>query len=169
MSASDQTITDTDFRHHGASRLMRYIARGDHSLKNRAGQQMDQADRDRFQAKSQHHQFERHIILSPGDDQLDQDALEHATRDTINQMFDGETVDFAYSVHDGSESGDRQHAHVVLTGDVDDLYMDKGDCDRLREIAHERCQERSRSVSQQLLEENDLSREHTREHQRGTR
>lgn len=134
------TITDTTYKRGSAANLVDYIEH-DGTLRNRAGLEMDDWERNQLIQRSKQEQFERHVVVSPHNaDQLDTDEIGHAVRETINDQFDGSTVDYAYSVH--TDGGDRPHAHVVLVGDEQDLYMDREDCDALRERATDACQER---------------------------
>lgn len=160
-------VTPTDFRYHGAHKLMDYCERKeDYTLKNRAGQEMSEREKEAFEAKSEYHEFERHVVLSPREDRTDRE-MEEMTRDSINNYFDGSSVDFCYSVHKDDEKG--VHTHVVLTGDIDDLYMNKSDIKDFNEQSKERFRERDRDVEREIRRENGMGpeKEQERTMQRG--
>jgi hypothetical protein len=157
-------VTPTDFRYHGAHKLMDYCERKkDYTLKNRTGQEMSEQEKEAFEAKSEYHQFERHTVLSPREDRTDKEMGE-MTRDSINQYFDGESVDFCYAVHRDAEEG--VHAHVVLTGEKDDLYMNKSDIREFNDQSKERFRERERSIEREIRRENGMEQEREQEQEK---
>lgn len=138
------TYLDTNYRDSGADDLVNYIGReGDTPVLDRAGRPMSNKQKERFVEKSERHQFERHVIISPenGND-LSNDELGKETRRTMEQFTkDRPTVTYAYSVHRDTE---HPHTHVAMTGEKTDLYMDRGDVENVRETANERMVERER-------------------------
>lgn len=160
---SGQHISKTDYRRGSTRRLVNYIDRDEnHELKNRAGQTMTDEEREIFNKRSEYHEFERHMILSPDSDEYSEQEVEEATRDSINSYFEGdETVDFCYSVH-RDEQG--PHAHVALTGDADELSMYQDDLQEFREQSEEQFLEREQTLDREIMQENGL--EHEREQQR---
>lgn len=160
-------VTPTDFRYHGAHKLMDYCERKeDYTLKNRGGQEMSELGKEAFEAKSEYYQFERQMIISPRDDRTDQE-MEEMTRDSVNQYFDGSTVDFCYSVHRDAEKG--VHSHVVLTGETNDLYMNQSDIEEFNEQSKERFRARDMDIEREIRRENqkELEKEQERTMQRG--
>lgn len=82
------TYFDTDYQETGAGDLMAYIGReGDTPVYDRAGRPMDDEQKDRFIAKSERHEFERHMIISPenGND-LSNDEFGKETRRTMEEF-----------------------------------------------------------------------------------
>lgn len=156
-------VTNTDFRYNGAGRLMDYVERKeDYELENRAGQKMSETEKEVFRKKSEFHGFERQYMLSPREkDQYSERDLAEATRDSINQYFDGESVDYCYAVH-----GDEGHSHVVLTGDIDDLYMNKSDMREFNKQSKEQFKKREKTLERELLRENGLEKTKERKEKR---
>lgn len=154
-------VTPTDFRYHGAHKLMDYCERKeDYALKNRAGQEMSEEEKNAFEAKSEYHEFERQMIISPREDRTDRE-MEEMTRDSINQHFDGNSVDYCYSVHKDAEEG--VHSHVILTGDIDDLYMNQSDIEEFNEQSKERFRARDPDIEREIRRENGLAQENEQE------
>lgn len=156
-------VTNTDFRYGGASRLMDYVERKeDYELENRAGEKMSEKEKEVFRKKSDYYGFERQYILSPREkDQYSERDLAEATRDSINEYFDGESVDYCYSVH-----ADEGHSHVILTGEKDDLYMNKSDMREFNKQSKKQFKKREKSLEKQLLRENGLEKEKERKEER---
>lgn len=153
------TYLDTDYRDSGAGDLVNYIGReGDTPVHDRAGRPMSAEKKERFIEKSERHEFERHMILSPenGTD-LSNDELGRETRRTMEQFTKGRpTATYAYTVH---RDTDHPHAHVAMTGEKTDLYMDKGDIENVRERANERMVERERYKHRRKEKERQNERE----------
>lgn len=155
------TYYSTDYQESGAGDLMNYISReGDTPVYDRSGQEMSNQRKQRFIEKSEQHQFERHMIISPENgDQLSNDELARETRRTMEDFAkDRPSTTFAYTVHRDTE---HLHAHVAMTGEKTDLYMDKQDIDAVRENANERMVENDRYKHRS--QENDRDRQHERE------
>jgi Relaxase/Mobilisation nuclease domain len=153
------TYLDTDYRDTGAGDLVNYIGReGDTPVHDRAGRPMSDERKEQFVEKSERHQFERHMIISPenGND-LSNDELGRETRRTMEQFTKGRpTATYAYSVHRDTE---HPHAHVAMTGEKTDLYMDKSDIEETREHANERMVERERYRNRRQENERQQERE----------
>lgn len=134
------TYLDTDYQNTGAGDLVNYIGReGDTPVYDRAGRPMSEEQKEQFIEKSERHEFERHMIISPenGND-LSNDELGRETRKTMEQFTKGRpTATYAYSVH-----RDTDHPHVHRRGNG--LYMDGEDIENVREQANERMVERER-------------------------
>ena len=143
----------TDFRPSGAGNLVDYIQR-DRSrdavqtvdVRNPTGRQLSDADVDRFVEKSQEHQFQRHLIVSPDPQgQYTPAEVSANTRDVMNQEFGQRpTTDYVYAVH---RDTDFPHAHVAATGRETELEMDRTEINRLRERASTIYNEPERSKS----------------------
>lgn len=116
------TYFDTDYQDTGAADLVNYIGReGETLVRDRSGRPMSDERKEQFVEKSERHQFERHMIISPenGDD-LSNGELGRETRRTMEQFTkDRPTATYAYSVHRDTE---HPHVHVAATGEKTDLY-----------------------------------------------
>lgn len=153
---SEQTIVKTTYRSGGAGDLLDYIGREGHSLRDHTGERITESQRERFIEKSESHNFERDLIISPanGEDLSDRE-FHRGTRRTMNEFVkDRPTTSYVYAVHDDTE---HKHAHVALTGEKRELYLDRDDLAETREIAHERFQSRT------WEREQEQERERTRE------
>lgn len=175
------TYYTTDYQESGARDLMDYISReGDTPVYSRSGREMTESEREQFITKSERHQFERHMIISPENgEQLSNDELARETRRTMEDFTkDRPSATFAYTVHRDTE---HPHAHVAMTGEKTDLYMDKHDIDTVRENANERMvendrykhrskdkdRERQQQERQQALEDERKRREREEQHEEG--
>lgn len=176
------TYFDTDYQETGAGDLMNYISReGDTPVRGRDGRPMSDAEKDRFIARSERHEFERHMIIAPENgNQLSNEELGRETRRTMNDFTEGRpSATYAYTVHDDTE---HKHAHVAVTGEKTDLYMDREDIEQVRENANERMVENERYRHRQQEQEQQREqerkqaleaerkrrkRERTNEHNRG--
>ena len=138
------TFVQTDYRDQGAGKLLAYIGReGDTPVYDRAGRPLSSAQKARFIAASDRHQFNRHLIISPENgSELSNDELGRETRRTLEEFTKGRpSATYAYTVHRDTE---HPHAHIALTGEKTDLYMDRKAIERVREQANERMVERYR-------------------------
>jgi len=85
-----------------------------------------------FIEKSEEYEFEREVIISPqnGTD-LSDDQFSLYTRQVMSEFCkDRNTATYCYAIH---RDTDHPHAQVALTGTKRDLWMDKEDCEQLRE------------------------------------
>ena len=81
---------------------------------------------------------------------------------------DRPSIEYCYAIHDGE---DRPHAHVLMTGDTGDLYMDTQDLETFENTAERTMDEslkrdaadRTREAAQVL----DASFDRTRDRSRG--
>lgn len=159
-------ITDSDFQYSSARHLTEYIDRKEEfQLENSAGLEMSDEEKEMFIKKSEYRDFERHMVISPQSNDMTDQELGEATRDSITGYFDGETVDFAYSVHRDTDS---LHSHVALTGEVDDLYMNQSDLREFNELSEGVCLDRERTLEADITLESDLERERDRIQSQGT-
>lgn len=123
-------ITPTNYKRKGAAKLMSYMNKNNATLRNRVGQKMPPEEQQEFMHKSDYHEFTRGYVISPKKNDLTDEEMQEAVRDSITDYFDGESVDFCYAIHDPEkvrEESDELHAHVAITGTEDDLRMDKDD------------------------------------------
>ena len=161
---TEPTITDTAYREGGANRIIGYVRYKEEKtqMKDHVGRDMSKEELKDFVERTEEHQFHRHISISPANaENLENGDLERATRNTVDEFFDSDSVSYCYGIHD--ETGNRKHAHVILAGSKDDLYMNPQHCDELREIAHEQCKSQERSLEQELMRENGLEQKQERE------
>lgn len=132
------TFVQTDYRGTGAGDLLTYISReGDLPVRDRAGRELTDTRETRFLEKSERHQFNRHLIISPenGND-LTARELGRETRHTLEDFTEGRpSATYTYTVHQDTE---HPHVHVAMTGEKTDLYMDTDDIERVRSHANER-------------------------------
>lgn len=144
-----------------ASRLLSYIER-DTELRNRLGDEMSEREIQAFIEKSERHQFERDMILSPENgDELTDDELSLHTRQIMGEFLEGRpTATYCYAMHRDTE---HPHVHVALTGERRDLYMDQEDIQEVREHTNERMVERHREKTQVLDQAVEQAQEHERE------
>lgn len=153
------TYFDTDYQESGAGDLMNYISReGETPVRGRSGRPMSEAEKDRFIARSERHQFERHMIIAPqnGND-LSNEELGRETRRTMDDFTEGRpSATYAYTVHDDTE---HKHAHVAVTGEKTDLYMDRDDIENVRENANERMVENERYQQRKREQQREQQRQ----------
>lgn len=162
----DHTIVQTTYRDGGATNLLDYMEREGSPLRDRTGRELSREQREKFVAKSERHNVQRDLIISPanGKELTDRD-LDRGTRRTMREFTrDRRTATYAYAVHRDTE---HPHVHVAVTGEKRDLYMDREDIAETREVAHEQYQTRSwnreRDLKQRLDRERDRDREQGRE------
>jgi hypothetical protein len=134
-------ILKTDFRDDGAGDLVQYIQR-DRSqdavntidVRNPAGRTLSDAELERFIDKSQQHNFQRHMIVSPDPTgQYTPAEVNANTQQLMNrEIAQHPTTEYVYTVHRDTEF---PHAHVSVTGREQELEMDRAEIDRLRERA----------------------------------
>jgi hypothetical protein len=140
MTEKRPHIANTHYKRRGAGDLMSYMAKNNATLHNRVGMEMTPAEQEDFQNKSEYHEFTRDYIISPADNDLSDEEMQEAVRDSVDDYFDGPSVDFCYAVHDDiirdendelpeeiTEDDPELHAHVAVTGQEEDLYMDDDD------------------------------------------
>lgn len=123
-------ITNTNYKRRGAGDLMSYMNKDGATLWNRVGQEMDPDEQQTFLDKSDYHQFTRHYKISPDRNDLTDEEMQEAVRDSVAEYFDGDSVDFCFAVHDPAirnEESDELHAHVAVVGQEGELTMDEDD------------------------------------------
>jgi len=134
-------ILKTDFRDGGAGDLVQYIQR-DRSqdavntvdVRNPAGRTLSDVELDRFVDKSQQHDFQRHMIVSPDPTgQYTPAEVNTNTQQLMNrELAQHPTTEYVYAVHRDTEF---PHAHVAATGRKQELEMGRDEIGRLRERA----------------------------------
>ena len=131
-------ILKTDFRANGAGSLVDYIQRDrsqdavrNINLQNATGRELSEAEIDQFVEKSQYHEFQRHLIVSPDPTgQYTPQEVNERTREFMNRELGQQpTTEYLYAVHRDTEF---PHAHVAVTGRELELQMDRAEINRLR-------------------------------------
>lgn len=143
-----KVFTDTNYREHGARDLVEYLDK-EQGLENRFGKKMSNEEIETFIKKSEEYEFEREVIISPenGTD-LSDDQFSLYTRQVMSDFCeDRNTATYCYAIH---RDTDHPHAQVALTGTKRDLWMDKNDCEQLRERAHEQFHDQHRELTKDL-------------------
>ena len=128
---------DTSYRNSGASALLNYIEK-DRPLRNSAGRELSDKEIRGFVRKSKRHQFERELQIAPNPyADVSRSQLERETRRYIGEFVDEghSTVQAAYAIH---EDNGVLHAHVALTGERRDLFMDAEDISQARDRLEQR-------------------------------
>ena len=128
---------DTSYRNSSASALVNYIEK-DQPLRNSAGRELSEKEIRGFIRKSKRHNFERELQIAPNPyADVSQSQLERETRRYIGEFVDEphSTVQAAYAVH---EDNGVLHAHVALTGERSDLFMDADDVSQARDDLEQR-------------------------------
>jgi hypothetical protein len=159
-----ETQIDTGYGDGSAGALVQYLDKGhEQGLKNRYGEEMSAEERERFVEKSREHEFRRLITIAPGDgERLSDREMSLRTRRTVNEFFrDRSTAEYCYAVHRDTE---HDHAQVALTGKKRDLYMDRDDLDRFRELSREQFPDLDRE--RELRREHRLEQEHEQQLER---
>lgn len=164
-----------DYQDGGANRLLSYIGREPHDLRNRFGDRMDGEEIEEFIERSKHHEYEEHWVLSPDHgDRLDDDELSLATRKTMSDhLSDRPTGTYCYAIHRDTE---HPHVQVAVTGEKRDLWTEQDDLDNLRkrarthtrerEYQHERAREQKRYRERERRRERDQDRDRDRGRER---
>ena len=154
-------------RETGADDLLNYMDREETPLRSAHGQPLSEGEREAFIQKSERHQFVRDVIVSPENGQdLSARELAQGVRSTMNDFLeDRPTASYVYALHQDTE---HPHAHVALTGERRDLFMDREDIEHVREHANEQLVERYHHRSQDHRQEYEQVqiRDHDQNHQR---
>jgi len=152
-------------RDHGAARLVSYIGRGDHQLRNRRGEPLRDAERKQFVERSQQYEYERQIIISPEHgDELSTEQLSLGARRSMREFCrDRPSAEYVYAVH---RDTDHPHVQIAVTGQKSDLWTDQSDLTRLKDHAREQFRERQRGRVRHRQKERQQERERSagREH-----
>jgi hypothetical protein len=139
------TIVKTSYREHGAATRMAYIGRDKHAVKDQAGRELSPGEQATFIKQSEDYEFEREVIVSPEHgDELSDREFELRTRQTMREFTENRpSARYVYAIHRDTET---PHAHVLVTGTREDLYMDRRDIRDVRERAGELFREEERAV-----------------------
>ena len=155
---------DSSGRDHGASRLLSYISRGGHDLENRHGEKMTGEEQEAFIERSEQHQHEKQLVISPKNaNDLSDEELSLATRKNMSEFVeDRPTADYCYSIH---RDTDQDHVQVAVTGEKRDLYADLEERQGLRRHAREQFHERDWEHEQALEQRREQQIEQEQEQQ----
>ena len=162
---------NTNYQRSGAGALLNYIEK-DRGLRNSAGREVTDRERESFIEKSERHCFEREVRISPDPEaDVSQAELERETERYLREFTrDRPSVRSVYSFHNDNGIA---HTHVALTGEERDLYLDREDLERDRERLSrrlERDRERARTREperdRELARDIDRKREQERERER---
>ena len=160
---------NTNYQRSGAGALLNYIEKG-RGLRNSAGREVTDRERESFIEKSERHRFERELRISPDPEaDVSQVELERETERYLREFTrDRPSVRGVYSFHNDNGIA---HTHVALTGEERDLYLDRNDLERDRERLSrrlERDRDRSREPERdrELARAIELKREHEQERER---
>lgn len=151
-----------DYQSGGAGRLLSYISREQHELRNRSGDRMTGQEVDEFIERSEQHGYEEHWVFSPATgDRLSNDELSLAARKTMSEhVSDRPTATYCYAIHRDTE---HPHVQVAVTGEKHDLWTDQQDLDRVRERAREHTREREYQQERARQQKRERERQHRRE------
>jgi hypothetical protein len=157
---------NTNYQRSGAGALLNYIEKG-RGLRNSTGREVTDRERERFLSKSQEHNFERELRISPDPEaDVSQQELERETERYLRDFTqDRPSVRGVYSFHNDNGIA---HTHVALTGEERDLYLDRDDLERDRErlsrhLERGRGRERERERERELEPTWELTRDRERE------
>jgi hypothetical protein len=158
---------NTNYQRSGAGALLNYIEKG-RGLRNSAGREVTNRERERFVEKSQEHSFERELRISPDPEaDVSQEELERETERYLRDFTRNRpSVRGVYSFHNDNGIA---HTHVALTGKERDLYLDRNDLERDRERLSrhlERGRERELERDRELARDIERKREQERERER---
>ena len=126
---------NTDYQRSGAGELVRYINRGaERGVRNAAGRRLADREIESFVSQSERHQFERGMTISPDPSaNVSRADLQRATERHLRDfMADRRSVSAVYAVHEPDRDVSVRHAHIALTGDENELYLDRTDLERQR-------------------------------------
>jgi hypothetical protein len=152
-------------RDHGAGKLMSYISRDAHRLRDRYGNEMDERDKQRFIDRSEEYSHEKQVILSPErGDELSDREMSLAVRKSMSEFTkERPSADYCFAIHRDTE---HPHAQVALTGTREDLYADIEERRQTRDRAQEHFREKERRRERERRQERDRERQQEREKQR---
>ena len=132
-------FVNTNYRTSGASALVNYIEQ-DHPLRNSAGRELSDREVRGFIQKSDRHQFEREFQISPDPEaNVSQRRLEQQTRRFIGEFLQGRHSARAVYAYHGST--DIPHAHVAMTGERRDLFVDREEITQIRQTLSQRLEQ----------------------------
>ena len=126
---------NTDYQRSGAGELVRYINRGaERGVRNAAGRRLADREIESFVGQSERHQFERGMTISPDPSaNVSRADLQRATERHLRDfMADRRSVSAVYAVHEPDRDVSVRHAHIALTGDENELYLNRTDLERQR-------------------------------------
>ena len=161
---------NTNYQRSGAGALLNYIEKG-RGLRNSAGREVTDRERESFIEKSERHRFERELRISPDPEaDVSGEELERETQRYLRDFTqDRPSVRGVYSFHNDNGIA---HTHVALTGEERDLYLDRNNLERDRERLSRRLErgrerEREQERDRELARDIERKREQERERERG--
>ena len=163
---------NTNYQASGVGALLNYIEK-DRPLRNSAGREVTDRERENFIEKSERHRFERELRISPDPAaDVDRADLERETERYLRDFTrDRPSVRAVYAYHTDAE---HEHVHVALTGERRDLYLDREDLERDRERladrlerGRERTRDREPERDRELARDVERKREQEQERERG--
>jgi hypothetical protein len=152
-------------RDHGAGKLMSYISRDAHELRDRYGNEMDERDKQQFIERSEEYSHEKQVILSPErGDELSDREMSLAVRKSMSEFTkERPSADYCFAIHRDTE---HPHAQVALTGTREDLYVEIEERREVRERAQEHFREKERERRRERQHERERERERTQDRDR---
>jgi len=152
-------------RDHGAGKLMSYISRDAHELRDRYGNEMDERDKQRFIERSEEYSHEKQVILSPErGDELSDREMSLAVRKSMSEFIeDRPSADYCFAIHRDTE---HPHAQVALTGTREDLYAEIEERRQTRDRAREHFREEERARERERKRERERERQQECEKER---
>jgi hypothetical protein len=153
---------NTNYQRSGAGALLQYMEK-EHPLRNSVGREVTNREREHFVQKSERHQFEREIRISPDPEaDLSQEKLERETQRYVREFTrDRQTVSAIYAYH---EDNGIPHVHVALTGEERDLYIQRNQLEQERERLAQRMERgRGQTQTQELTQEQGQKQEQRQE------
>ena len=161
---------NTNYQRSGAGALLNYIEKG-RGLRNSAGREVTDRERESFIEKSERHRFERELRISPDPEaDVSGEELERETQRYLRDFTqDRPSVRGVYARHNDNGI---EHVHVALTGEERDLYLDRNNLERDRERLSRRLErgrerEREQERDRELARDIERKREQERERERG--
>lgn len=160
-------------RSHSADQLLSYLSRDEHELRNRRGERMSEREVERFTERSEEYGYERQVILSPErGDELTTDQLSLSARKSMREFCrDRPSTDYCYAIH---RDTDHPHVQVAITGEEQDLWIEREELEQrrrearqhFREPERERERERTRAHEREREPEQTRTREQERDRER---
>lgn len=135
---------------------------------NRAGRPMSDEEREQWlQTAEENDYVQRWQVSPPNGNDLSRDELRRETRRVIDDRTrDMNSSRVAYAVH--TDQDGPNHAHVLITGNENELRMNRTDIEQTRTNAHERMtqNERYRQRRQEREQEQERERQQELENER---
>ena len=138
-------IVNSSYSRGDSGGMQRYMKSDDHKktkVKNAQGREITRKERAEFTAKCKENDMWRHVSFSPDPRaNMGDGEMNRGVRKTMSELKeDRPSLDYHYAVHNtgrGSRDYEHEHAHVIMTGDREDVEMWEEDLEELRETATE--------------------------------